>query len=773
MYNYCDLNDVEFENVCHDVMESMLSITLRRFSKGKDGGIDLVDNAIKPKILVQVKHYIGSKFSDLRTALRGEQIKVNKMNPNKYYICCGMKLTPGNINEIHTMFFDFMESDRNIITLIEIDDFLQNQDNINIVNKHFKLWLHSTNILSRIYNQNIFIDCESLLSDINDESKYFVQTEIYSQCISCLDKQGIIMIVGQPGTGKTITSKMLALYYAAKGYIIRYTTNGEISDIKRSLSIDKESREIILLDDCLGQHYFAMKESQENELISLAKYIKVHSNKKLILNSRITIMNEAKERSEQFCLFLQEKKIDCITINMDSISLIEKAMILYNHLKHKGIPKVYYENIRKDKNYRKIINHSNYTPRIIEYTTIDSNYLKVLPEGYAEYILDKLNNPNDIWKNEFNNRIREEDRAFMLTLYSLTDTFIDVDILKRCFTKRLSLMDNIDYTINNFNAIFERLNQSMIKIVDNKGKKQIGVINPSVNDFLSIVFNNDESVISEVRKAVVNILQLKRGYNDSELSDVLDKLIISKEILDIDFATSFEKDYYIVSRICSNKYLHNDYNKVIKHFFIHSFNKSIIQKDFLTHIDILEKMMNEPFFTFYSISNIVRKRKLENILSELELNDLILAINVLTPYSEKLDFDSENMFLKLLNTAVENYIRDVQTSEYIERHNWWDVIEENITYYEYEMDINRDKIEEAFEDMIADDVSDEIYVMFENLKYICKSKLKNPFIDIVIDDVDDYIKSYLEPDYDSEYEAYRENRGSNNFNMIDAIFDRY
>ena len=63
---------------------------------------------------------------------------------------------------------------------------------------------------------------------------------------------------------------------------------GDISDIKNAISTQKDLPEIILLDDCLGQHYFRMKETQGNELLSLVKYVACHKNKKLIMNSFVT-----------------------------------------------------------------------------------------------------------------------------------------------------------------------------------------------------------------------------------------------------------------------------------------------------------------------------------------------------------------------------------------------------------------------------------------------------------------------------------------------------
>ncbi len=45
------------------------------------------------------------------------------------------------------MFSEYMDSPSNIITLNEIDDFLNKDDNIEILKKHYKLWIESTGIL--------------------------------------------------------------------------------------------------------------------------------------------------------------------------------------------------------------------------------------------------------------------------------------------------------------------------------------------------------------------------------------------------------------------------------------------------------------------------------------------------------------------------------------------------------------------------------------------------------------------------------------------------
>jgi hypothetical protein len=768
MYNLHNLNDVEFESLCKDIMERITSTNLRCFSKGKDGGIDLTDNIKKSNInyniIVQVKHYINSTFSNLRTSLENEKSRIKTMKPKKYYICCSKDLTPDNIREIYNMFSDYMESDKNIITLIEINDFLEKSENSDIVKKHYKLWLYASGILSQIFNQNIFIDCESLLCDIEEESKYFVQTEVYNQCLKILDKHRIIMITGQPGVGKTVTSKMLVLFYATLGYSVRYTTNGDISDIKKSLSGNKE---VILLDDCLGQHYFKMKETQENELTSLIKFIKFHENKILILNSRLTILNETKERNESFKLFLEKKYIDELTINMDTITHLEKAKIFYNHLIYKNIPKEYYENIKEEKNYLKIVMHKNYTPRIIDNATLPLYYLRIPTKEFAQYILKILNNPKDIWKDEYYQRIKEEDRLFLTTLYSLTDTIEEYNILKKSFYKRIENMINIDYTINIFESILARLNQSFVKIVDFRGEKHIGVINPSVNDFLRPVILENELETQAIIKSATYYKQLKRCSFSIDISQILDNMFDDGSIFNIDFESDIVKKYFITSYICIKKILDSKYQEIVHQYLLEIFGYELNKQKFLppllSHEMILNILLRKPFYVFYHIDNFFYKHFEKEFFDRLELNELVSTINILDEYfNENKNKDYFRICNIVLKDAIENYILNISISEYCEN-------------YPIEEYLSKDKISihDTVKNWIYEDINREIFFMLDKLN---NEKLKNiiiPKIDIDTSEIYNIIDSYSDPKIIKEDNYVNQITQKNNFEFdIENIFER-
>lgn len=55
MFNYNDLSDFEFEELCKDIIERKLSMKLRIYTSGRDRGIDLSDDKIPHQTIVQIK----------------------------------------------------------------------------------------------------------------------------------------------------------------------------------------------------------------------------------------------------------------------------------------------------------------------------------------------------------------------------------------------------------------------------------------------------------------------------------------------------------------------------------------------------------------------------------------------------------------------------------------------------------------------------------------------------------------------------------------------
>lgn len=169
MFDYNLLDDLEFESLCRDIMSRKLNKKLYKFPRGRDGGIDISDDELKPKIIIQVKHYANSTVSNLISSLREEKDKLQKLKPENYYLFTSLELTRKKREEIIEMFSPYMKSLENIITKDEINVFLNDPSNTDILNKYYQLWIPSVNILSQYLSKAVNNDSYALLSDIEDK----------------------------------------------------------------------------------------------------------------------------------------------------------------------------------------------------------------------------------------------------------------------------------------------------------------------------------------------------------------------------------------------------------------------------------------------------------------------------------------------------------------------------------------------------------------------------------------------------------------------------
>ena len=768
MYNFNNLSDFEFEILCKDIMEKKLQMPLRIFQKGRDGGIDITDDSVKKNVVIQVKHYINSKYSDLLSSMKKEIDKVKKLNPKQYYICCAVKLTSGNIRELYQMFSDYMENASNVISLIDINEFLEKPENIDIVRKHYKLWLESTNILGEIMNQHVFIDCESLLYNVEEVSKEFVETKYYYECREILNNERMVLLLGMPGVAKTITTKMLALYYAANGYRIRYTTNGDIKDLKNALSSQKDLKEVLLLDDCLGQHYFKMKETQENELLTLVKYISMNKNKKLIMNSRITIFQQAKERSIEFKQFTEDKKIQIRILDMSDISILDKGRIFHNHIYFKGLPEAYYDDICREQNYRKIVLHKNYTPRIIEFVTRYANYKRIETENYSEYIIKYLENPKEIWNDEFTKRLQQEDRIFMTTLYSLTDTSVDVEIIKRAFNYRIGNSMVVDTTKNIWEDVLKRLEGSMILIVEKNRKKEIGTINPSVNDFLKEYLSENEIETGRIKDNSTEYKQIKRGFSKG-----IEEIVRAGKAILYNYDNENEEMYVILSFVCKLSIFDGTYQYIVEKFF-QNLNYGSFE-GMMSRCELFIVLLSSIFDEFYCTRSMISYDELEWFFDSMDLDEYQILISTMKLYD--IDFlykEYGELFIKSLNKVILEYIEYIIAEDYYSNYDIDDLLQENMKYNGYYLEIDTKLVVETIIEWIKEDIEEEVLNKVKDLPVNIWSQIKVKKEDMNMNrvDIESFIDSYYEPS-ESEYDYHEEHHdfsGSSEIDMLDIIF---
>lgn len=765
-YNLNNLNDYEFELLCKDIMECKLDKKLYTFPRGKDQGIDICDSKRSPEIIIQVKHYIKSKYSDLIRTLKGEVEKINKLAPKEYYICCSIELNKNQKDEIHDIFKSYMKDRANIIDAIEINDILSSGEGSEIVKKHYKLWLCSSEMLTLLYNKHTFFDCDELVGDIEENSNLFVPTKAYFDSLKLLKEQGIVIITGAPGVGKSMISKMLIFYYVSQGYHVRYSSDNNISDIKNILSEDEGKKEIILMDDFLGQHYLKLNEKQPNEMKTLLSYITRRKNKKIILNSRITILNEAKQSSIVFKKIMDDNETSQYLIDLDRMSNLEKARIFYNHIYFNALPLEYFNEVKAEKNYIRIIKHKNYNPRIIEYVTRKVNYEEVLSSKYVEFVFSKLDNPKDVWADEFRNRLEEVDRIMMNTLYSLTNTVVKKTYLEKAFNKRVRNCKHIDSSINVFDDVIFRLTKSLIKNTYDRGILNIGVINPSVNDYIHFtIFNNINERISIIENAEY-IEQLFKVATDEDTKQLLINFVRNGELLKLSTLQN-NKYFYFVKLVVEYSIFDTSIENNLRNCICNMFDKITSGE---SCGELIMKLFND-FCEFYKLDNLFLDEKLiEKIIRPLNYRWTIKIANAFAKkYDEKLPLEC----IVLFKEKLINELEDEAVSNAEDELSW--LIDNNIEDYVRHGEIDELGLQLTLEDEIQDYISN---YLFDELKSIADlyGIVMGDFDEETLSsyvDYDSQIDSAIEERYmDYDEDAYRYEQGDNSDDEIIEMFER-
>jgi energy-coupling factor transporter ATP-binding protein EcfA2 len=378
--------------------------------------------------------------------------------------------------------------------------------------KHFKLWFSSSAVLTEILNNAIKGRSRSYLQQIRNKIPLYVLTESFDKANVVLEKQKLLVITGMPGIGKTTLANVLLLEKARLNYKV-YIINS-IRDAEDVISNSPDEKQIFYFDDFLGDVYYQMisGSQRESEINQFINRIVTEPNKYLILSTRTVILEQAKNLSEKI-----KRSLDNVTkheIELSQYSKYDKAKILYNHMYFGELESDYIDEIITDKFYYKIINHKNYTPRLVEFITEEMKLREINIINFREYIIFNLDNPEEVWRSSFETQIKYLDKCFLYTLFTFGKTVAYISDIMISFESRLNfekVANNQQIKTNQFNdSIKNLLNGFIYKEMSNLSIRFeiIRFINPSISDFLLMDLKTNESEKTAIINSATFIEQL-------------------------------------------------------------------------------------------------------------------------------------------------------------------------------------------------------------------------------------------------------------------------
>ncbi|WP_199524533.1 hypothetical protein [Pseudoalteromonas sp. bablab_jr011] len=585
------------------------------------------------------------------------------------------------------------------------------------------------------------------MEEIKKSIKTYVRTSNYYSSKNKLDQNNCIIITGAPGVGKTTLSRVLVHELIVEEEK-RNKSNYEfiyidcINDFNRAYK--SKLKQIFLFDDFLGRNYLSeVRNSDDRKLKEIIDRIRKSANKKLILTSRVSILNQAKNISDDYdsSTFISNEEL----IDVSDLSRIEKAKILSSYffntmstIKETGECTIEIEDFTNQDFYLKIIDHRNYNPRLIEHILNKDNFNASEHTSFKNFSLAALNNPSKVWEKPIKNNLNDIQREI---LYSVI------------FTKERTNQEKIyDLTLKNNNIksqeFFDSLkvmNESFISIsIDsNNCNRYIKLLNPSIADFLiPKLINESPSELASLIVSMGSLLDIYTLPNNMELKREKNKyinkhLFFKKLVENLKDKIKFDKETITLS-IYALKNANSEKNNCSESLLLDKIieNTSTITqyKQISEILEITKKFKHSKEFDFEKLS----KEHLDLLDDHGELADFSFFYNSNTT-DWHLDKEIEYKAIEYWSSNLEEKLKseissvDFINDDIIDHYNQFDEVdevdEESVTEEiydevekivldicnEYDINIHEDGILSCFDiDSYSESLIDEILNTLEN-----------------------------------------------------------
>lgn len=498
-YDFSRLNDKEFEVLCTDLLSAELGVRFERFKPGRDGGVDgRYFTPADAQWVLQSKHWVTTPFSKLLSELaKTEAPKLAKLKPARYVLMVSHGLSATDKAKLSDCFRAHTTCPIDVYGREDLNDMLSRHPQVE--KRHFKLWITSSSVLSNLLNNGINGRSDSLLQDIIDKSQIYVQTANYGAAWRTLEGLGTVIITGEAGIGKTTLAEQLILSYASTGYEL-VCISDDIQEAEQAYTQDR--LQLFYFDDFLGRNYLeALTGHEGTQIVGFIKRVaRDISTKKFILTSRSTILNQGRILNDVFDN--NNIKRNEFEIRLTSLSSLDKAQILYNHLWHSDLGDEYIDQLYAEKRYLEVIEHKNYNPRLIAFIT-DAQRLSETPASrYWSHVASLLKNPADVWEHPFASQLDDYGQIAVL-LVAFSKPNLTESQLSAAYARAISLPAHSNLRgKRDFRSTVKHLTNSLLNRILLKNQTVYRLFNPSLGDFLLHRYKNDSATLKLIFEAL-------------------------------------------------------------------------------------------------------------------------------------------------------------------------------------------------------------------------------------------------------------------------------